>query len=249
MRSQRGKKFRQSSLSKALRLWQAKGMSLANQYRTSLEYKEILRILQKASTSTENFFWQTNEAGRHVVKIHQFEIDFVAREVVLYFDQAKVFENIPLFLKIDYRDTVFKVQEFSVGQNTVSFPVPKEVKTLELRSKPRFSFNKPNKFMGIKPSLANQENGHELLVKVADISQDGMGILISENNRQFLKNNRIIWITKLQEEELPYPVLAEVVYINSEVDQSFDKRKQRELRVGLKLSAMIPLAAIESFIQ
>ncbi len=225
-------------------------MSQLGQYRSSLEYKEILRILQKASALPENFFWQTTSKGRKIVKIHSFELDFVAREVVVYFDQTELDLESPVFVKIDYRDTVFKVERFSATNTTISFPVPKEVKTLELRGKPRYGFPQNSRFMAIRPSLATQQDGgHELVVKVSDISQDGLGILISEKNRQFLKNNRILWITKLQEQELPYPVLAEVVYISSEVDQSYERRKQqRELKAGLRLSATIPQSFLETFI-
>lgn len=227
-------------------------MSIAENYRSSHDYREILRILQKASSLQENFLWQTHAVGRVVIPIQHFEIDFVTREVVVSFDHHRfhVDPELPIYVKLDYRTTVFKVSSYREGADGVHFSFPQEMKTLELRAFPRHQFH-PNQeqTVALKPSLAgNRDQGHELQVRVLDISPTGIGLIISEHNRSFLKNNRILWVTQLGSHKLGHPVLAEVVYMNNEVDLKFSGRRQKELKVGLKLSGFFPEDIYQSFL-
>lgn len=228
-------------------------MSILESYRASSDYREILRILQKASSLQENFLWQSHALGRNIIPIHHFEIDFVTREVVIYFDTQRFHleGELPLYVKLDYRTSVFKVTQYRRDSNSVHFAFPQEIKTLELRVSKRHQFQ-PNqdKTIGLKPSLSTgKELGSELSVRAVDISEYGLGLIVSEHNRSFLKNNRILWITKLGDHQLQHPILAEVVYMNNEVDARFVNRKQKELKVGIKLSGVVPPEAYKHFIQ
>lgn len=224
-------------------------------YRSSTEYREILRILQKSTTLEENFLWQAHALGKTVIPIQHLEIDFVSREVVISFDSHRfqVDEELPLYVKLDYRTTVFKIMNFRQSPSSVHFSFPNMIKTQELRLFPRHNF-KPHqdRYIGLKSSMNSQfhkDMGSELNVRVLDISQYGLGLLVSEQNRHFLKNNRILWITSIQGKHLEYPILAEVVYMNTEVDPKFQLRRQKELKVGLKLSGTFPEENYKRFIQ
>jgi hypothetical protein len=229
--------------------------SLQDKYRSSTEYREILRILQRATTLQENIVWQSDALGRNIISIQHFEIDFVAREVVIYFDSQRfrLDPELPLYVKLDYKTSVFKVAHYRVGQHTLHFAFPEEVKTLELRAQERTAFaTEKEKFVGLRSSnisSSQKESGTEMKVRVMDVSPQGLGLIVSEQNRSFLKNNKILWITRLQEKALPYPILAEVVYINNEVDHRLQNRRVKELKVGLKLSGLIPEDKFQTFIQ
>lgn len=219
-------------------------------YRSSKENREILRILQKSSSLQENFIWQATPMGKNIVSIHHFEIDFVAREVVVFFNDKnhRIEGELPLYVKLDYRTSVFKVSEYRQGAGTLHFSFPKEIKTQELRSNPRHAFSPGDgKYVVLKPSIKGQVDGSELVVRTMDVSYFGLGLIVTEHNRSFLKNNRILWVTRLQDEDLIHPILAEVVYITSEVDASFLNRKVKELKVGLKLSGVFPEDALRRF--
>jgi hypothetical protein len=221
-------------------------------YRSASEFREILRILQRASAMQENLMWQTEAAGRNIIPIHHFEIDFVAREVVIFFDVKlyRVKESLPLYLKLEYRGSVFKIMNFRINQESVSFPFPAEIKTRELRHALRYQLTgNKEKFVILKP-ISRTDNATEIKVRAQDISQHGIGLIVSEQNRSFIKNNRIIWVTKLQDIELATPILAEVVYLNSEVDPKVanPNKKVKELKVGLKLSGTIPQDVLNEFV-
>jgi hypothetical protein len=227
-------------------------MGILDNFRSCLDYREILRILQKASAAPENFLWQSHSMGRNVIGIHHCEIDFVSREVVAHFDSKRfsLDTELPLYVKLDYRSSVFKVTSYRQNQDTVHFAFPEEVKTLELRSYPRHQFPPgKEKIICLKPSLTgSRDQGNELRVRVFDISQYGLGLIVSESNRSFLKNNRILWVTKLGEHDLTHPILAEVVYINNELESRYLVRKQKELKVGLRLSGVFPSEIYELFL-
>lgn len=219
-------------------------MSILEKYRSSTDFREILRIPQKASSLAENFLWQSHALAKSIVPIHHFEIDFVSREVVVFFDSLsyRLDKELPLYVKLDYRTSVFKITEFNESQNSVHFVFPKELKTLELRSHPRHQFSsQKEQTLSLRPNLSGaREHGDELQVRAIDISQFGFGLIIYEHNLTFLKNNRILWVAKIGAHALDYPVLAEVAYINNEVDPKYSSGKQKDLKVGLRLSGVIP---------
>jgi hypothetical protein len=227
-------------------------MNQLENYRSTLDYREILRILQKASALQENILWQTSSQGRIIIPIHHFEIDFVTREVVVYFDN-KLFEvdyNTALYVKLDYHTSVFKVTDFRRGPTSIHFSFPKEIKTQELRLFPRQQFL-PNqeRHVSLRPAATTtRDSGNDLQARVLDISESGVGLIVSETNRFYLKNNRILWLNKLGETPLDYPIICEVVYINTEVDSKFQTRKQKELKVGLKLSSAFPHNLYQQFL-
>lgn len=227
-------------------------MNILENYRSTYDNREIVRILQRSSVLEGNVFWQTHGLGRTVTPIQHFEIDFVNREVVVTFNPRRynVAREIPLYVKLEYRTTVFKVNAFRDDSQTLSFSLPRELKTLELRSFPRMQFPTNRDYtVALKPSLTGaRDSGNELEVRAIDVSRYGLGLLISEHNRPFLKNNRILWLTKLGEHRLQYPILGEVVYINSDVEPRRESKRAKELKVGLKLSGVLPPDVFNAFI-
>lgn len=221
-------------------------------YRSCTDYREILRVLQKASNQADNFIWQSTALGKNIVPIHHFEIDFVTREVNVFFDSIrfKIDLELPVYMKLDYKVSVFKVNQFNVTQNSISFSFPTEIKSIEFRQNPRAILDlEKEKFIVIRPAKSHYGDAHQLKVRALDASTDGLGILVSDNNRTFLKNNRIIFITELQNKVLETPILAEVVYINNDVHPRFSARKEKNLKVGLKLSSLFPPQEFHEFIQ
>ncbi len=213
---------------------------LPYKYRSSFEYREILRIFQKTSFLNQNLIWQNKNGKRLIISIENLEIDFMAREVVLTFQENKDLDsNYPLYVKLDYQLTVFKITKFHYSGATLSFEIPKEVKTPELRSVERFTLDESSdSFIYLSPFLNDRNQAKdELKIKILDISRTGMGLLISDKNKSFVRNHRIFWITKIQEETLESPILAEVVYISSE----YHSQKDKNYKFGVKLSTPLTL--------
>lgn len=218
---------------------------LSESYRTTTDFKEILRTLQKSSSLRDNLLWQTTSTGKKMIFPQHLEIDFVTRGVAIFFDTNKFSINpqLPLYVKLEYRQTIFKLTQFQLGPFGVHFPFPSTIKSKELRGVDRFTFTGPDdKFVCLRPTLNSQphDSGSEIQVRLMDVSPEGVGMMISENNRSFLKNNKFLWLSEMAGHKLYDPILAEVVYMTGEIDNKFYKRKQKELKVGLKLSTSFP---------
>jgi hypothetical protein len=226
---------------------------LEDKYRSCTDYREILRIFQKSSTMVDNFLWQTSEEGKNIIRPQHLEIDFVSKGITVYYDawKYKVNSQLPLYVKLEHRNSVFKVNEFQVRQYSIHFSFPDMIKTIDLRSVPRIVLNPDREnYVTLRPTLTplTQDVANEIRIRLVDVSRQGIGMMISENNRHFLKNNRFLWVMEMNGQRLDDPILAEVVYLTSEgIDQHRSKTrgKVRELKAGLKLSGEFPMEFFE----
>lgn len=227
---------------------------LNQKYRTCTDYKEILRILQKSCALQENILWQTTIEGKTIIRPQHIEIDFVSRGLTVYFDGFKYMVDtaMPLFVKLEHHNSVFKVPTFQLRQHSIHFPFPQLLKTVDQRSNPRYTLDQmKDNFATLRPTrtpLAH-EVANEIRVRLVDVSINGLGVMIYDSNRPFLKNNRFLWVMEMNSIRLEQPSLAEVAYISSELDSHYQKRgHQKELKVGLKLSGEFPMEFFERII-
>lgn len=228
-------------------------MSISETYRSTSDYKEILRILQQSGTHEDNFLWQSYESLKKVVPVSHLEIDFVAREVVACYDPSihSFDASRPLFTKLEFRGCIFKVESYKVEKNTVRFSFPRMVKTIEFRGQNRHRFSpSKEKLVCLKLSRSGNKNSEqELYIRVLDVSLSGLGLLISDFNHSFFNQHRSIWLTQIGHHKLFHPIEGEVLYINDDFDAKYHKRKQRHKKIGLKLMSAIPGPVFENFIQ
>ena len=216
-------------------------------YRSCQEQKEILRILQKSSALRENFVWQITSQGRQIEQVDYFEIDFVARELVVFLKNAatNLTEGLSLYVKLDYRRSVFKVSDFKLGSgNAVHFSFPKEIKTPELRASTRYRLSTgQDKYITLK---IDGKNPRENQFRVFDISKEGVGLLVSEQELTELKDASHL---SLQGESLGQNIVAQLVYGGPKNNARFSATKQKEIKVGLKLLTQLPAEYLSRFIQ
>jgi len=211
-------------------------MNLIDKYRSTNDHKEILRILQRSECGTENFLWQNQNEKKIIIPIFRMEIDFISREVVVEYDQTKqILEDYPIFVKLDFKQSIFKVTDFIIKKNVLHFTFPLHVKAVEMRSSDRITFDiNDERTIKLKAPSQLKQGSQGLFVRVLDVSKTGMGLMISESGRTYFKNNPKLLLTSLGDQELEGPVMIETVYINSEVPQKYRYRKGQELKVGIR---------------
>lgn len=214
-------------------------MNTLDRYRSVEEYREILRILQNSTESKENFLWQTTATGRVIIPILALEIDFISREVFVQLSPSMKDQIDPestLYVKLNFKDSVFKISEYRQDKARIYFSFPAMIKTIEFRRKPRHIFKpEDNKYLIVRAGQdVNKDYGSEVKTTVGDISETGAGLIVSENNRSFFKNNKILWLTGMQDTKLPQALLCEVVYINNDYDPNFINRKMKQVKVGIR---------------
>lgn len=232
---------------------QSISMDISKQYRTTEEFKEVLRTLQRSTSLSDNIFWQSKGSHKTVFPIDHFEIDFVTRGVVVFYKGhlQQLDPALPLFVKLDYKTSVFKVLEYSIQKDSIHFSIPSLIKTRELRSGPRHIIPMDlEKNVVLRPAvMSDHSHVQETSAKVIDLSLRGLGLAISQNAYQFFKKNRILWVTHIDDLRLEVPLLSEVRYINDDLDAHFQKSKNKYLKVGLHLSSTIPKETLISLIE
>lgn len=228
-------------------------MSIAENYRSTKEYREILRILQNSGSHKDNFLWQNFDTLRQITSIKNLEIDFVAREVTAFLDPAVTVldSSRSFFIKLDYKGSIFKVDSYKIEKNLVRFSFPKLIKTLELRGYKRYCLDPKNEnLVCLKVSRTEtKELSTEFFIRVLDISYNGLGLLISDLNHSFLNQHKSVLITQIGSNKLSQPIKGEVLYLSDDFDSSYCKRKYRQKKFGLKLFSYIPETIFESLIQ
>ncbi len=212
---------------------------MKGKYREAESIKEIESIL-KVADATDCIIWQ-NINGERVVydvieveykeenretkfKLNKYQNDFDARDFV--------------YIKMKYRGTMFKtsISEILGSYITVSNPINDSVKTIELRNESRVSFDLNEETL-ITMSIIRKEvtKGERILrFQISDISESGICLLVSNQNRQFIEDSREIYITHLGSHKLeePMPVIRQYTE-----DFRFKKLGKNSFtnRVGFKL--------------
>jgi hypothetical protein len=180
-------------------------------------FMEIDAILKSSNEST-TILWQNKEESKRVVygisKLKYNEtiqtVQFYVKDYDYDMEEDKV-----VYIKLSFRQTVFKGEIVSIEGNVVTIYFPKDVKAQELRSSPRKEFrvkDEKNVILKIAPK-ASSDKSIDLIFKVLDISREGICLVVSDNNRQYLKNTEKHLLTHLGEIELPEGVFLELKYI------------------------------------
>ena len=224
---------------------------MQGKYRDAGSTVEIDSIL--AGGVTKNcLIWQNIEGERviyiikHITKsedgklvtfqIADFQNDFIQDEAV--------------YVKLNYRGTMFRSSITKISKNliTLNFPLVVDVKTIELRGEPRISFDLSDEYFVSLGVIHDGKWQKEQVLRfpVVDISESGVCLLVSDQNKNFLKNSLVLIITHLGGVELDKPVSLEQKY-----STPFRYRKNGKsffnIRVGFSLSEKLPQDKISAF--
>lgn len=216
-------------------------MNLAK-YRDTNDYREILRLFQKSSEYEGSLLWQNIKGQRKVFSISYLEIDFVGRDVVVYLDNPQdVSPDQPLYSKLSYNDTIFKVEDFFVQQDCLSFKFPATLKTWEMRTSERFLLDDNDEHSVVLSVSGKADSSQQLKVSLKDFSAKGLGLSISELNKHLIKNNKIFWIHAIDGYRFIEPLQGTVTHLNKE-------NQGRKFRFGIHLQKVLPIEAVRSIL-
>ena len=154
-----------------------------------------------------------------------------------------------MYVKLSHRDALFKGHVINIQANILTIYIPKIVKALELREFQRTNF-KPSDDKKATLRVAYKEDSTqstELLFKVLNISPGGICLIVSENNKAYLKNNYSHNLIYLNGVQLKEELALELKYM-----QRHRYRIRGELhtgqRVGFKFSKAIDMSMLNIFV-
>lgn len=218
-------------------------------YRSSTNLNEIIGVLKRSKSASECFLWKNARGKRIVYPIKSLYVNEEHMSFVADFENET---DIPggeeLYLKLNYRDTVCKVEVVNSIFNTVTFSLPKEIKSIEMRESFRFKFKPVEKkqiTLSLKSELlsgAVQEVGFQVI----DISQTGISIIIADKFVNYFDEHFSVVMTKMQDMLMSSSYELKIIYIKK-FRYRFKGKIQTAYRVGLKSTIPFQKSQLDYF--
>lgn len=221
-------------------------------YRTTNSREEILNIIEKSSTDSKSIIWQSYSDHRNIFEIDVIELDQLRGLVRLNIDQNKnlINDKLLVYLKLSYRDTIFKGYVKDITSTEVSIEIPQEIKTTELREYPRLKFNiNEERFVGIGiHSNLVKGASQQLKTRLIDISIFGMGLFVSEENINFFQVGNEVFLESLGDIDLIKRHPAQVKYTQKQKIK-VDGKIIKGHKVGVKFSLAISQEKLDNYLE
>ncbi len=214
---------------------------------TSIE--EIHSILNNA-TPEKAVIWQNSPSGRNIFKLSSIEysdaLDTVKVHIEGYDGTILIGEN--LYIKLSYRDAMFKAQVVRIEGGVISLELPHKVMAIDSRKSPRSIFDiKDNKRVSLKVVVdISSSLKSELEFKLLNISSQGLCLIVSDNNKVILDNSSKLFLVALGGNKLFEEIEIDLCYLHR--FRYRDKGKLNQVyRAGFELSKVIESSDLEIF--
>lgn len=221
-------------------------------FTVSTDPKEILKVIKKHDNNDECIVWQSTSKERLVQTIEQVHVDNLRKIIRFKLDEKSFQELDPaltVYVKLSFRKTIFKGEFMGNKDNFIFVNIPDEIQFEELREFPRFIFG-PHEDKTITISVDSTvvaNSLYNLKVKLQDISQTGLGFLISHANHDLLVKNELK-MSALGPLELENPVPTEVVYADK-FSYRDNGKKLNCLKMGAKLGYQLDNDLLNTFVR
>lgn len=173
---------------------------MMDKFKDAFSFDEVHSIL-KSSTAPETLVWQNKGSERNIFKLSYFKyfesIQTLELHLRNYDDSLMVDETI--YVKLSYRDAVFKGHIVSLEKDILTLYVPTELKAIDLRASKRLEINVKDK-KKVSLNIGTFENPHksnELDFIVTSLSPSGLCIVVSDNNKSLFENNDMYELTRI----------------------------------------------------
>lgn len=185
-------------------------------YQSCQDWKEITKIINNSLRKEGNILWQKDKTSRNVFEIGEMEIleDIGTLKVYLLHPSPNILYDRVAYLKVGFRETIFKVNVINVMGNIVVVELPREVVAKEYRTTPRIKF-KPKDAKQVRMGLQLDyvmKSYQSLTFQLIDISETGMGIVVSDENLELVKNCHHLRVEGFGTLDLSFTFLVDMVY-------------------------------------
>lgn len=218
-------------------------------FRETNSCDEIHSIL-KLSSAQQSIVWQNKGNKRNIFSLAYFKYFETIQTLELHlrgYDYSLLVDE-TIYIKLSYRDAVFKGKVLSIEKDVLTLFVPNELRAIEMRDNPRVSLDiKLKKLVSVNiGSLEKPQFAKELEFIITSLSVSGMCLIISDNNKVLFDNNDMYEITRLGEQILDFPIALKQCWI-----QKYRYREGGKLKVahrsGFAFDTHISQAFINQF--
>jgi hypothetical protein len=220
-------------------------------YRSAHDNREIVGLLGKVEFPGDHILWQNIAGLRPIYKIIGMELMPAGGEVKIIIDEIphKFTVKLPIYLKMDHDETVFKVDVLQVFDNVIMAKLPEEVKTVEHRTNPRLRF-KPsdNKLITLsyEIDIVSKARGQGIF-QVIDISKGGISIVCGHQKITSLLNAYDIRLVRLGHLSMLLHVPVRLVYYQT-FKYKRDGHVTKAYRVGFKFNGNIQSEIFQRYV-
>ena len=203
----------------------------------SLPQEEIFQVLLKASLFGGQVIHPTPSRNLSI-EIESFSLHRSGKLVIKLQNKIEIQDKWHVTVQLNYRNISFQLEPdlYWIEDNILIGELPKRARAIPARHNKRFVMPLNSQ---ISTTLHRSEKRGEisdLKGTVLDVSEKGLGILVSATDEETLKENDHVWITSINSEKLPGPLFARIVYVYS---RKF--KDTIDLRAGLALETTLPM--------
>lgn len=185
--------------------------------------------------------WQTFADHRTLYNIEHFELDTERKRITITYEISveAIDKKVPLYIKLPFRETIFKGTIFEQVNNVISVDIPTEIHMRDFRHTLRTSIDPSLKGAYLRPMASSPDT--LIKVNLRDISQKGLGIYVQEKNIHLFRRGSLLELSGFDGIEFSTPLLVKVVWTSRPDPQAL---KRFGVRVGIEMLNIIPEAAI-----
>ena len=217
-------------------------------YRISTSPEEITEILQLAKEKKQSMLWQGKSSHKIVFQFDIIELDTKNKKMIVTYNGASelIDPTCPIFVKLHFRETLFKGMVLDFDTNKLTINIPSEIHVREYRNSLRIGFFQDEETAEVKPLVpgGSSETSGSLNVSLRDISKKGLGLIVSSKNIHLFSPGFSVIFFGCSKYKLKTPVGGKVVY---KVEYS-QRSSGLSYKVGIELDEMIPEDNFEVFI-
>ena len=211
---------------------------VVNSYEKCESKQDVLDALSRNDASESLMLWQTRNEGRNIFWIRSWEIDHKNERLIIFYEADKTLKvnpEFPMYIKVPFREAILKSKVEISADNYVYLKIPSELFWREFREHPRLPFDPIQKKAEIR--LHGEGVSPEKLkvyqVLIKDISQDGLGLVVSGINHKIFKKDLLIEIISLDGVIMMTPIIGHIVYCVKEKVNGSSKGDLH--KVGIKM--------------
>jgi hypothetical protein len=224
--------------------------AIISSYEISNSQQEIMEVMIKSATANQSILWQTRAGHRTVYPVTELNLDVAQKNITLALspNSALLSVNSPIYVKLAFRETVFKGQLVKAMPGQVLVHLPEEIHWRDFRENKRLHFRRGERHVVTRPYFAHLRADQlpSLKVSLRDISERGLGVYISHQNAEFFKVGKFIELTALGDAGLMKPLLGHVMWVRR-TDTKSERDEGLDWRVGVKMLDAIPADALDVF--
>ena len=165
-------------------------------YRISTSPSQIADALERSKNLKQSLMWQTSGIEKTIFYFEILELDLKNFLITVKYNGEKelINPNLPVFMKLHFRETLFKGKVVKFEANKLTISIPKEIHLREYRQSLRVIFSPGEESVELRVlnQTVDPSRIPTMKAQLKDISTKGVGLLISKNNSHLFKKNQMI---------------------------------------------------------